>query len=52
MRRQQTKFVWYNNIGTKGEVYNNTGLPQKEKKIWNKQPNFIPRGTGERINGA
>ena len=31
MRRQQTKFMWYNNIGTKREVYNNTGLPQKEK---------------------
>ena len=37
MRRHHTKFMWYNNIGTKGEVYNSTGLPQETRKFWNKQ---------------
>ena len=34
---------------SKREVYSNTILPQETRKISNKQPNFIPKGTRERI---
>ena len=30
---------------SKREVYSDTGLPQETRKISNKQPNLIPKGT-------
>ena len=35
---------------SKREVYSNTSLPQEIRKISNKQPNLIPKGTRERTN--
>ena len=32
----------------KREVYSNTILPQKTRKILNRQPNFTPKATGKR----
>ena len=33
---------------SKGEVYNNTSLPQETRKISNTQSNLPPKGTRER----
>ena len=33
--------------GSKREVYSNIGLPQKERKISNKQPNLLSKGIKE-----
>ena len=36
----------YSKVSTEGEVHSNTGLPKKDRKISNKQPNTIrTRGT-------
>ena len=35
---------------SKSEVYSDTSLPQKTRKISNKKPNLTLRGTRERIN--
>ena len=32
----------------KREIYSNTILPQKTRKMSNRQPNFTPKTTGER----
>ena len=34
----------------KSEVYSNTILPKETRKTWNRQPNFTPKATGEKIN--
>ena len=35
---------------SKREFYSNTNLPQETRKISNKQPNFTPKTTREKIN--
>ena len=39
----------YNKSSSKREVYSNTILPQETRKTSNRQPNFTPKTTGERI---
>ena len=37
-----------NRSSSKREVYSSTMLPQKARKILNRQPNFTPKATGKR----
>ena len=39
----------YSKSSFKKEVYSNTVLPQEARKTLNRQPNFTPKTTGERI---
>ena len=42
------EFMEYSKSGSKMEVYSNTGLSQKTRKISNKQSNNAPKGIGKR----
>ena len=48
MEAHDPKTMGCNKKSSKREVYSNTILPEKTRKILNKQPNFIPKTTGKR----
>ena len=46
-KHDNSKPMGYSKSGLKMEVYSNTILPQKIRKISNRQPNFTPETTGK-----
>ena len=44
------KFMGQSKSSSKREVHSNTGLPQKIRRISNKQSNFTPKGNRKKKN--
>ena len=52
METQLSKVMGCGKSSSKREVYGETGLPQKTRKLSNKQPKVIPKETRKRAKKA